>query len=389
MGQWLGGPVTDKISNDGCNREQGLWYGVSCMQGWRDGMEDAHLTVQSLGSSCAAYLTNQEAWGWMETALFGVMDGHGGPHVARFCERYLPSEIARGPSEDVAAALINAFHQMDTMLEDPNSLDELRSMSGPSSGLKVLPQASLKSWFANPKGTGTTAVMCCVRPDEIIVANAGDSRAVLCSRGQAIDMSEDHKPNLPKERDRITRAGGAVGVQRIGPITQYRVNGGLNLSRSIGDLQYKQNFNLPAEEQMIVCTPEVRRFKRNDADEFMVICCDGVWDVLSSQEAIDFIRERLGNRGDLERRLESGALRLSGILEEMLDHCLSPDLRLTSGLGGDNMTAVLVVFGSRISASQAGRAPNGLGLPREPNRSLEHIDPYMPSHSWLCGAADC
>lgn len=349
-------------------------------------MEDAHLVVQSLGSSCAAYLTHQEAWGWTDTSIFGVMDGHGGAQVARFCERYLPSEIARGPSEDVGTAMVNAFHQMDILLQDPRCLDEFRSLSGPPSGSQGLPQGGLKSWFANPNVIGCTAVVCAVRPDEIIVANCGDSRAVLCRQGRAVDMSEDHKPNMPVERERIARAGGAVAVQRIGPVVQYRVNGGLNLSRSIGDLAYKQNTSLSAQEQMIVSTPEIRRFKRSESDEFMIICCDGVWDVMSSQQCVDFIREQLGNMDDLERRLDNGQLRLSRILEDMLDHCLSPDLELTTGLGGDNMTALLVVFAGKARVAKAGL--NGkVGPPPGDRRMLENMEHQIHHNSWLC--MDC
>lgn len=385
MGNLLGGPVTEKISSDAAVSDQGLYYGVSEMQGWRDQMEDAHLTVQSLGSSCAAYLTHNEALAWADASLFAVMDGHGGAHVARFVERYLPQEIARGPSEDVPTAMLNAFNRMDTMLEDPRTLEELRSLSGTMRGV---PQGSLKAWFASPNNIGCTAVACCVRPDEIIVANAGDSRAVLCSRGRAFDMSEDHKPSMPRERERITRAGGTISAQRIGAMTQYRVNGGLNLSRSIGDLAYKQNSSLPAQEQMVVCTPEIKRFKRSEADEFMIICCDGVWDVMQSQECVDYIRERLGNLAELGENLESGALRLSPILEDMLDHCLSPDLASTHGIGGDNMTALLVVFAGRGHGAKSPvgrRVGPSLDL-SSPGRTLEHNE-ITPKNAWLC--VDC
>ena len=79
---------------------------------------------------------------------------------------------------------------------------------------------------------GCTSVVALLVNNELLVANAGDSRAVLCRGGTAIALSEDHKPLQDRELDRIRRAGGFVTEQG-------RVNGNLNLSRSIGDLKYK------------------------------------------------------------------------------------------------------------------------------------------------------
>merc|ERR1719476_703845 len=112
---------------------------------------------------------------------------------------------------------------MDELLGDPSNFRELQGFSN-----DITPPA-FSSWQASPDCIGCTAVVCCVHGDSIVVANAGDSRAVLCRRGKAIDLSEDHKPNLPQELARITRAGGRIVEQRtLGP-TQYRVNGNLNL----------------------------------------------------------------------------------------------------------------------------------------------------------------
>jgi len=341
-------------------------------------MEDAHLVVPSLGSAAGPETAPEQTAAWASTALFGVMDGHGGAHVARFCKRHLPAEITRGNSEDLSSSLINAFHRLDQMLLEPKRIDELRALAS-----SLSEGGGLKSWFANPDRIGCTAVVCCVRQDDIVVANCGDSRAVLCHKGMAIDMSEDHKPNLPNERDRITRAGGIVGVQRIGPLTQYRVNGGLNLSRSIGDHAYKMTPGLHPKDQMIIATPEIRTFKRRLADEFMVLACDGVWDVLSSQDVVDWVRQRLGNPGDLEHRISNGQLTLSRILEDMLDHCLSPDLRVTFGLGGDNMTAVLVVFTALPHSAQVTRRRSLVGCGSEVAVSQNFEGP-VPTNSWLC-----
>lgn len=336
MGQVFSGPVTYKDSGDGESKFLGLTWGYSGMQGWRDRMEDAHLAMSSVDQSSSSKSSVGENWN--QTALFGVMDGHGGENVAQFCKHHLPAEISSENPQDVGSALVRAFHRMDELLSSPEHSGQLQQFSNDMS------PAAFKSWQATPDCMGCTAVVCCIRPKTIIVANAGDSRAVLCRYGRAVELSEDHKPNLPKEHSRITRAGGVVIEQRVAGHVHYRVNGNLNLSRSIGDLVYKQNANLCPQEQLIICNPDIRHIDRVVGDEFLILACDGVWDVLSSQGAVDFVRSRLGDRTTLLQRLEDGELKLSTIIEEMLDSCLSPDLAQTMGLGGDNMTAILIVF---------------------------------------------
>uniref|UniRef100_A0AAQ5X954 Protein phosphatase 1G n=1 Tax=Amphiprion ocellaris TaxID=80972 RepID=A0AAQ5X954_AMPOC len=172
--------------------------------------------------------------------------------------------------------------------------------------------------------SGTTAVVALIRGKQLIVANAGDSRCVVSERGKAVDMSYDHKPEDEVELARIKNAGGKVTMDG-------RVNGGLNLSRAIGDHFYKRNKTLPPEEQMISAMPDVKVLTLNEDHDFMVIACDGIWNVLSSQEVVDFISERM-------KQDQNGKTRpLSSIVEELLDHCLAPDTS-GDGTGCDNMT---------------------------------------------------
>ncbi|XP_063531053.1 uncharacterized protein LOC134742054 isoform X3 [Cydia strobilella] len=175
--------------------------------------------------------------------------------------------------------------------------------------------------------SGCTAVVALLKGNELYVANAGDSRCIICREGKAIDMSIDHKPEDAPELERITKAGGKVS-------NDGRINGGLNLSRAIGDHSYKQNKELDAKEQMITALPDVKTLTIDPIkDQFMVLACDGIWNFMSSQDVCDFILPRLAE----------GRERLSQICEEMFDHCLAPST-MGDGTGCDNMTAMIVRF---------------------------------------------
>ncbi|KAM0726289.1 Protein phosphatase 1G [Formica fusca] len=175
--------------------------------------------------------------------------------------------------------------------------------------------------------SGCTAVVAILKGNELYVANAGDSRCVLCRDGQAVELSLDHKPEDAPEMERIVKAGGEVTGDG-------RVNGGLNLSRALGDHAYKQNMVLPAEEQMISALPDVRHITIEPGrDEFMVLACDGIWNFMTSQNVVQFVRTRLSQNYE----------NISKICEELFDHCLAPDT-LGDGTGCDNMTAVIIKF---------------------------------------------
>jgi len=191
---------------------------------------------------------------------------------------------------------------------------------------------------------GAAAVSVALRNGEIICANAGDSRAVLCRAGKAIDLSRDHKPTDEDECERIVKAGGFVA--------DGRVNGSLALSRAIGDFEYKRNNvpdNLPPEMYCVTANPELKTVQyEKDCDEFIIIACDGVWDVMTSQECVDFVRERLCYNDETFNTVGGGEIslppdRLSKITEELCDACCATDTRGT-GLGCDNISACVVQF---------------------------------------------
>ncbi|CAD7703798.1 unnamed protein product [Ostreobium quekettii] len=171
---------------------------------------------------------------------------------------------------------------------------------------------------------GCTAVMALVDNKRLIVANAGDSRCVASRKGVAIPMSQDHKPTDPIEDERIRKAGGFVA--------DGRVNGSLNLSRALGDMEYKKAKHLPPEEQMVSAFPDVRVLDLKRGDDFCVLACDGIWDVLTEQQAVDFVQERLKRSVPVDE-----------IVQQMCDHCLAEDSAGT-GEGCDNMTAMVVLL---------------------------------------------
>lgn len=180
-----------------------------------------------------------------------------------------------------------------------------------------------------PKVTaGCTSVVVVIRDGKIITANAGDSRAVLCRSGKAVALSWDHKPQSEIESSRIQKAGGFVSENG-------RVNGNLNLSRSVGDLKYKMDKSIPREDQIITADPDIHIEELDQKnDEFLILACDGIWDVLTRQEACDEVRKRI---------LENSNAKLSDICDDILKNvCLAESTQGAMGKGCDNMTLMIV-----------------------------------------------
>lgn len=302
MGPYLSSPIRDKKSTSG---ENNLVRFSTCeMQGWRNSMEDAKLANLSLSQNAM---------------IFGVFDGHGGKEVAEFVSRHFCAELESNrsyQSGNYEQALKETFLRMDELIRTPNGTKEVIRIA------KDLPDNYPVEADSSMLIAGCTAVVALVKDNVVYVANAGDSRCVLSRDGRAIELSQDHKPELPGELDRIRKAGGVV--------EDGRVMGNLNLSRSIGDLEYKKNNSIPQKDQMITAFPEVRIEQLRETDQFLVLACDGVWDMLTSQECVQFVGQRIGSKG------------LVMIAEETLDRCLAPDIASSGGLGCDNTTIVIV-----------------------------------------------
>uniref|UniRef100_A0A8C9TTY0 Protein phosphatase 1B n=1 Tax=Scleropages formosus TaxID=113540 RepID=A0A8C9TTY0_SCLFO len=291
MGAFLDKPKMEKHNAHG--EGNGLRYGLSSMQGWRVEMEDAHTAVVGLPHGL-------DTW-----SFFAVYDGHAGSQVAKYCCEHLLEHITSNPDfrggnqepsvDSVKSGIRTGFLQID---------EHMRAMSEKKHGADR---------------SGSTAVGVMVSPRHIYFINCGDSRGLLSRSGKVHFFTQDHKPSNPLEKERIQNAGGSVMIQRV--------NGSLAVSRALGDFDYKCVHGKGPTEQLVSPEPEVFEIERSEPnDEFIVLACDGIWDVMANEELCDFVRSRLEVTDDLEK-----------VCNEIVDTCLYKGSR-------DNMSVVLVCF---------------------------------------------
>lgn len=294
MGIYLTKPNLTKDSHDGENET--LKFGVSAMQGWRTNMEDAHITNLNLQDG---------------VSLFAVFDGHGGQEVARFCGKHFGIELQKNEKfiqKIYKEALEETFMKMDEILMGANALDILKEF---------------RNEPAEHSFAGCTANVVLITKTEIYCANAGDSRGYIYTKtGEVIPLSTDHKPDLDTEKKRITNAGGYV--------SEGRVNDNLNLTRAIGDLEYKKNEDLPPHQQIIIAFPDVTVKPIDGNISFVLVGCDGIWETLSALDICKTATSSLNQN------------RTSAICEELLDKLIAKDT--SEGTGCDNMSLILVKF---------------------------------------------
>ncbi|KAG6514921.1 probable protein phosphatase 2C 8 [Zingiber officinale] len=198
--------------------------------------------------------------------FFGVYDGHGGAGVAHLCRERLHVVLSEEAADGGWPRVEGRWREV--MSASFSRLDE---------------EVEAMTWGESSERTmGSTAVVAVVGTNRIVVANCGDSRAVLCRGGAAVPLSFDHKADRPDEIERIEAAGGRV-INWEG----YRVSGVLATSRSIGDY-YLKPFVIPK--------PDVTVTERTDKDEFLILASDGLWDVVSNESACRIARQCLNGR---------------------------------------------------------------------------------------------
>jgi protein phosphatase 2C family protein 2/3 len=260
-------------------------------------MEDEHIRIDDLYVHFGSLLQFPKP-----SAFYGVFDGHGGPEAAA----YIKKNVIRLIFEDVdfpqSSSVDNIFLE-----EVENSLQKAF----------LLADQALADDSTVSSSSGTTAITALVFGRHLMVANAGDCRAVLCRKGEAIDMSKDHRPIYPAERKRVEELGAFIDDGYL--------NGVLSVSRALGDWDMKLPRGCPSP---LIAEPEFQQIVLTEEDEFLIIGCDGIWDVMSSQHAVSLVRRGLRRHDDPEQCARD-------LVMEALHHNTF-----------DNLTVIVVCFSS-------------------------------------------
>ncbi len=204
-------------------------YGISTTIGFRERMEDAHTISEMPDEGQTGFFSAE------------VYDGHGG-RLAALAASEILTPFFRSTRSFTAENLRDAYLAADKYIVDRGT------------------------------GSGTAAAGFYLQGDKFLAANAGDVRIVVGEGPKSIQLTVDHKPNLPEERARIEALGGKVVYYDVP-----RVQGSLAMSRALGDFPLKP---------FVTAEPRIAEGFLGRADDLAVVACDGIWDVLTSEEAV-------------------------------------------------------------------------------------------------------
>ncbi|KAH0691873.1 hypothetical protein KY285_018265 [Solanum tuberosum] len=269
-----------------------LWGSVSIC-GKRPEMEDALMAVPNfmkipikmfIGDRVIDGLS--QSLSHLTSHFYGVYDGHGGSQVADYCCKRVHLALVEElklPKHDLVDGSVRDTRQVQWEKVFTNCFLKVDDEVGGKVNIDLcddnINTSSCTSEPIAPETVGSTAVVAVICSSHIIVANCGDSRAVLYRGKEAVALSIDHKPSREDEYARIEASGGKV-IQWNG----HRVFGVLAMSRSIGD-RYLKPWIIPEPEVMFV--PRARE------DECLVLASDGLWDVMTNEEACEVARRRI------------------------------------------------------------------------------------------------
>lgn len=302
-----------------------------------------------------------------QMVLVGVCDGHGGAECAQFLSDELPAKVSQLLKQQAQRTLLCADALFQAFLAvDKEYLASCSNNAGST--------ACVLLWDG---GEGN---------ETCHVANTGDTRAVLCRSGRAIDLTIDKKASDPDEVARVARAGGFVSGGRV--------QGSLAVSRAIGDSDIKKGrgrfavkgpdgSRVQGVTTALIADPEITSFRplrtgiaggstSGEEDQFILIATDGLWDVMTSQQAIDALLRRAAQTCSATTAASTSAststnksaqfVANSNVLARVTEQELQ---RLADWLASeavaqgsqDNVTVRIVVFHGEAFAVPSGGAP--------------------------------
>lgn len=297
-------------------------------------MEDAHCAVEeTFQVSRATQNSTEPSKEIINLKIFGVFDGHGGAKTARLVAELLPHHI------------IDQFKK----LYEPGKINNV-----PAILRDAFLSCDLDIYQRHQNAGSTAAVLVVLNNMMLYVCNTGDSRCVLSTGGAAKNLSFDHKPNNIGELVRIQDAGGGVSMGRV--------NGLLALLRAFGDFSFKkkriyvkdgkifqgggrglQEVWIPSEETQVTVEPEIISLAIDYlTDEFVVLACDGIWDLFKNSTLTRLIRQKIAT-----------GVRLDKVSELIIDKVLK-NTDSSSGIGFDNMTVLIVALHKSLHGETLG-----------------------------------
>ena len=250
--------------------------------------------------------------------IFAIYDGHGG----NGCSIYLKNNLYKNITECSMIGLKNAINLTEQNFLEYEGVNQYGELDDTS---------------------GSCASIVLIKNKKCIIANVGDSRCILFKNKRLFFATKDHKPNSHSEKRRIESAGGSVFQSTaIVPLYQngkqiempWRVNPGrLSVSRTFGDIEIKLE-KFGGKKNVVVSTPDIVEFELNDQYNFLVIACDGVFDVLSNMEILECIKIVLKINKNKKRKIN-----------EICGDCASMIMKSSLVKGSfDNVSCIVVAF---------------------------------------------
>lgn len=232
--------------------------------------------------------------------MYGIFDGHGGNEISTYLAKYIPYYLntLNIKSGDINLKINQIYDRIDRILREEN---------------------------LEAKNRGSAALMCILYEDNIKIINVGDSRAIGCNEYNiGTQLSIDHKPMQFNEKMRIEKMNGNIEIDTH---NDYRICG-LSLSRSFGDLDTKP---------YVSHQPEIYDYKYNNL-KFIVLGCDGLWDVLSNQEVIEYVLSELKKFNDDKIKIQNKHDNINNIAYNLASYAIN--IKKST----DNVSIIIIFF---------------------------------------------